>query len=50
MTNMKNFFNKFLLATSSIGLLASMESFAADIVAVPGVGDFNISQISNPNS
>ena len=51
MTNMKKtFFNKLLLATSSIGLLASAESFAAVVVPVPGAGDFNISQISNPNS
>lgn len=34
MTNKKKtFFNKLLLATSSIGLLASAESFAVDIVA-----------------
>jgi hypothetical protein len=34
MTNMKKtFFTKFLLATSSIGLLASAEGFAVDIIA-----------------
>ncbi|KJW02339.1 putative membrane protein [Rickettsia endosymbiont of Ixodes pacificus] len=34
MTNKKKtFFNKLLLATSSIGLLASAESFVVDIVA-----------------
>lgn len=40
MTNKKKtFLNKFLLATSSIGLLASMEGFAANIVPVPNVHD-----------
>ncbi|XVN43690.1 MAG: hypothetical protein RCG16_04735 [Rickettsia hoogstraalii] len=40
MTNMKKtFLNKLLLATSSIGLLASMEGFAANIVPVPDMRD-----------
>ncbi|QQV74512.1 hypothetical protein H6P87_00046 [Rickettsia tillamookensis] len=40
MTNMKKtFLNKLLLATSSIGLLVSMESSAANTVPVPNIHD-----------
>ncbi|WP_162828827.1 hypothetical protein, partial [Rickettsia australis] len=43
---MKKLFNKLLLATSSIGLLASMASFAAVVVAVPH--ENNTSYIMDP--
>ena len=47
MTNMKKtFFNKLLLATSSIGLLASMESSAAVVVSVPH--ENNTSYVMDP--